>query len=103
MGSLHKQPTMSRRQTMTNKPVLTLMAALTALLAGSQANAQSSVSISGMLDIGLYRAFDKSRNVGTMQRSHIAFTGSEATRARLRRWWRIRRTAAATGALAPPP
>ncbi len=35
------------------------------------------VAISGSLDIGVFRGFDKSNNVGTIQRSNIAFTGSE--------------------------
>ena len=47
-----------------------------ALAAGS-ADAQPSVSLSGSLDIGVYRGFDGRNQVGTIQRSHIALAGSE--------------------------
>jgi len=59
------------------KPTATVLSALTLSLLGSVAHAQSSVKISGFLDIGVYRGFDHVKNVGTIQRSNIAFSGSE--------------------------
>lgn len=47
------------------------------LLASAGVAAQSSIRISGLIDVGVYRGFDKQQHVGTIQRSHIAFTGSE--------------------------
>lgn len=41
------------------------------------AAAQSSVSISGSLDIGVFRDTAGVKNVGTIQRSHLQFAGSE--------------------------
>jgi predicted porin len=52
--------------------------ATTALLFASlTAHAQSSVNISGLIDLGVYRGFDKVKNVGTIQRSNLAFSGTE--------------------------
>lgn len=48
-----------------------------ALLATPAVFAQSGVKISGFLDIGVYRDAAKTWNVGTIQRSNIAFSGSE--------------------------
>ncbi|HKX45048.1 MAG TPA: porin [Burkholderiaceae bacterium] len=47
------------------------------LLASTTAHAQSTVAISGLIDIGVFRGFDKVKNVGTIQRSNLAFSGSE--------------------------
>lgn len=50
-------------------------AVLAAIPAGVQA--QSNVTISGYLDQGIYRNFDGVKNVGTIQRSNLAFSGKE--------------------------
>jgi len=47
------------------------------MLAGAAAQAESSVSISGLIDLGVYRGFDETKNVGTIQRSNLAFSGTE--------------------------
>ncbi|GGH64078.1 porin [Comamonas phosphati] len=41
------------------------------------ASAQSRVSISGLLDAGVFRSFDKTSELGTIQRSHLALAGME--------------------------
>lgn len=57
------------------KPVLLALCGLCAFSA--PALAQSSVKIGGMVDIGVYRDSNKTWNVGTIQRSNLAFTGTE--------------------------
>src|SRR4051812_35943097 len=42
-----------------------------------QAQAQSTVGISGTLDIGAYRGFDKKDHIGPISRSNLTFSGSE--------------------------
>lgn len=63
---------MNRKKTMATAFGLPLLA-----FAPLGAQAQSSVSISGQIDIGVFRNFDKRKNVGTIQRSYIAFSGTE--------------------------
>lgn len=41
------------------------------------AAAQSQVTISGYLDTGVFRDYDKTRKLGTIQRSHLAVAGTE--------------------------
>jgi predicted porin len=48
-----------------------------AALGCSIAHAQSNVTISGSLDIGVFRDTANSWNVGTIQRSHLQFAGTE--------------------------
>jgi len=61
--------------------------------------AQSSVSISGMLDLGVYRGFDGVAQVGTIQRSNVALTGVEALGGGLKAVFRLSaRTEMDTGA-----
>lgn len=48
-----------------------------AALAGHAAQAQSNVTISGSLDAGVFRDTARQWNVGTIQRSHIQFAGTE--------------------------
>lgn len=54
-----------------------LAAALPVLCLATASSAQSSFALSGYLDIGLYRGFDESKNVGTIQRSSISLAGTE--------------------------
>lgn len=61
---------------MTRFPTAALALAMPLLVAGP-AQAQSAVSISGLIDLGVYRDFDKTKKVGTVQRSHIAVAGTE--------------------------
>jgi len=62
---------------MTHHHPARLLAAAGALLLGSQACAQSNVTISGSLDAGVFRDTAGAKNVGTIQRSHLQFAGSE--------------------------
>lgn len=43
----------------------------------SPASAQSSVSVNGLLDLGIFRGYDGINQVGTVQRSNLAFSGAE--------------------------
>lgn len=52
-------------------------AVLATLAASVPAWAQSSVSISGLLDAGVYRGFDGVNQLGTIQRSNVAISGFE--------------------------
>ncbi len=56
---------------------LRLLAAVGIMQIGVPAAAQSNVTISGSLDIGVFRDTAGVTNVGTIQRSHIQFAGSE--------------------------
>ena len=63
---------------MINRPALSALLALSVLAsAPASVFAQSNVAISGFLDVGVFRGFDKTKNVGTIQRSNLAFSGSE--------------------------
>lgn len=56
---------------------LRLLAAAGVMQIGIPAAAQSNVTISGSLDIGVFRDAAGVKNVGTIQRSHLQFAGSE--------------------------
>ena len=45
--------------------------------AACSAHAQSNVTVSGFLDVGAYRDFDKVKRLGTIQRSSLTFAGVE--------------------------
>jgi predicted porin len=62
---------------MTLSTTVKIAFALPALCLGAAAQAESPIRLSGMIDIGLYRGFDETKNIGTIQRSHIAIDGSE--------------------------
>ena len=54
-----------------------LLAAVCAALAGGAAFAESSVAISGSLDVGVFRDTAGAKNVGTIKISHLQFAGTE--------------------------
>jgi predicted porin len=54
-----------------------LLAAACTVLAAGTASAQSNVAISGSLDVGVFRDTAGAKNVGTIQRSHLQFAGTE--------------------------
>lgn len=56
-----------------HQPLLLACAALGAMPAW----AQSSVSVSGLLDSGVFRGFDGNNQVGIIQRSNVALSGFE--------------------------
>jgi len=60
-----------------NPPRLLACAVLGTLAASVPAWAQSSVSINGLLDAGIYRGFDGVNQLGTIQRSHVVISGFE--------------------------
>ncbi|MTV38343.1 porin [Duganella radicis] len=60
-----------------HQTVLLACAVLGALAMAAPARAQSSVSVNGMLDLGLYRGFDGVTQIGTVQRSNLAISGVE--------------------------
>jgi predicted porin len=66
---------------MIRTPLLRLLAAAavpgTALLSTLPVQAQSSVNLSGTIDLGVYRGFDKRTQVGPISRSSLTFSGSE--------------------------
>lgn len=47
------------------------------VLASASALAQSSVTLSGTIDMGLYRDYDKNNKIGQMSRSDLTFSGRE--------------------------
>lgn len=51
--------------------------------------AQSNVSVSGLLDIGVFRDFDGVNQAGTIQRSNLAFAGTEELGAGLKATFRL--------------
>ena len=59
------------------KPTAIAIAASALVLVATGAQAQSGIKISGLVDVGVYEGFDGVKNVGTIQRSNIAFTGTE--------------------------
>jgi predicted porin len=70
-----------------------------ALLGGGFAHAQSNVVISGSMDMGVFRDTAGRTNVGTIQRSHLEFAGTEDLGGGLAATFRLRhRFDADTGA-----
>lgn len=62
---------------MTLSSRIRLIAIVAAALCGGAASAQSNVKISGSIDLGVFRDTAGRTNVGTVQRSHLEFSGSE--------------------------
>jgi predicted porin len=60
-----------------NSRHISCVIAIHCVLASAGAAAQSNVNISGMIDIGVYRDTASKWNVGSIQRSNIAFSGNE--------------------------
>ena len=54
-----------------------LLTAVGAMVCGTAASAQSNVQISGSIDMGVFRDTAGRTNVGTIQRSHLQFSGTE--------------------------
>lgn len=61
----------------TNRLLSLACTVLATAAAHAPARSQSLVRINGLLDIGVYRAFDGTRQVGTIQRSNLAVSGAE--------------------------
>lgn len=57
--------------------LLLACAALGALATATPSRAQSSVAVTGMVDLGMFRGYDGVNQVGTVQRSNIAVAGVE--------------------------
>lgn len=63
--------------------------AAAAMTAVTPVLAQSSVTINGLLDTGVYRGFDGANQVGTIQRSNLAFNGVEDLRGGVKAVFRL--------------
>lgn len=59
-----------------NQALVFACAGIAAAMASAPAGAQA-VFVNGLLDTGIYRGFDGVNQVGTIQRSNLAFSGSE--------------------------
>lgn len=59
------------------KKALVYTAAMTAALACGASFAQSNVTLSGTLDVGVYLGYDETTKVGGISRSNFAFSGTE--------------------------
>lgn len=78
--------------------------ALGTALAPAPARSQSAVAVNGLLDIGVFKGFDGVRQVGTIQRSNVAVSGTEDLGDGLKATFRLSAsswTRAATRARAP--
>lgn len=84
---------------MTSSNPIRLLAVAGAALCGSVASAQSNVTVSGSIDMGVFRDTAGVKNVGTIQRSHLEFAGTEDLGGGLAATFRLRhRFDADTGA-----